>query len=208
MAATRLGRTSQGFRADLYGRLRRGYDDSPLIVTGNLVPAGGVTVPQHGPTFDTRWYSVTSGGGAAGTSTTWRRWRPTSAAQRPGEAAELTGVAFGLGDRSAHPSVDAGIGHRLPNRGAPEVDEQIFAVQQPVFLMQAIAVEAEQISVGGNLSRPRLRPRAIHILARPDRFFQCQRLRRPDWVPYMAFRSPLSASTCFRDVRRKEFRIT
>jgi hypothetical protein len=32
-----------------------------------------LTAPQHGHTFEIRWYSVTFGGGTGATSTTWRR---------------------------------------------------------------------------------------------------------------------------------------
>jgi hypothetical protein len=35
--------------------------------------SGVVTAPQHRHIFEIRWYSVTFGGGAGATSTTWRR---------------------------------------------------------------------------------------------------------------------------------------
>lgn len=93
------------------------------------------------------------------------------APQQPRRSCTETGAAR---TRSrCGPATDAPAGRRWrrtsePQREHPRIDEHIVAVQQPVFLVQVIAVEAEQIGVGGNLPRPRLRPRPIHVLAWTD----------------------------------------
>lgn len=63
------------------------------------------SAPQQGHTFDTRWYSMISGGGGGRTSTTWRRCRPCSlappneASQRPQRSGWMTIVLSGSSTR-------------------------------------------------------------------------------------------------------------
>jgi hypothetical protein len=78
-------------RAKVSGPIRTG-EPCPATTSrrtssgGTWSQPGVVTAPQHAQTFDTRWYSVTSGTRTGPTSTTCRRSRPATGASTSEDA--------------------------------------------------------------------------------------------------------------------------